>query len=126
MKALLGLAVLAVLSIGGVLALSDATKFDGQTEHDGMTQVVFEVDTRNYHHDVADAAASLWYTCVAVVNWEESTAPSRVPGADGDTFEATVHPALGEDSSRRFRGCLEDATIDKVSADVDEMVRIDT
>lgn len=124
MKALLGLAVLAVLSIGGVLALSDATKFEGRTERDGMTQVVFEVDTRNYHHDVADAAASLWYTCVAVVNWEESSPPARIAG-DDDTFEATVHPALGEDSSRRFRGCLEDATIDKVSADVDSMVRID-
>lgn len=125
MKALLGLAVLALLSVGGVLALSDATKFEGRTERDGMTRVVFEVDTRNYHHDVADAAASLWYTCVAVVNWEESTAPARVAGAD-DTFEATVHPALGEDSSRRFRGCLEDATIDKVSAEVDRMVRTDT
>ena len=125
MKALVGLAVLAVLSVGGVLALSDATKYEGRTERDGMTRVVFEVDTRNYHHDVADAAASLWYTCVAVVNWDESTPPARLPGRDDDTFEATVHPALGEDSSRRFRGCLEDATIDKVSADVDEMVRID-
>lgn len=121
MKALIGLAVLAILSLGGVLALKDATKFEGRIERDGMTHVVFEVDTRNYHHDVADAAASLWYTCVAVVNWEESTAPGRVATADGDTFEATVHPALGEDSSRRFRGCLEDATIDKVSADVTEM-----
>jgi hypothetical protein len=36
-----------------------------------------------------------------------------------------VHPALGDESSRRFGGCLEDAAVDKVSADVDSMVRID-
>jgi hypothetical protein len=32
-----------------------------------------------------------------------------------------VGPALGEDARRRFRGCLEDGTVDRVRGDVERM-----
>jgi hypothetical protein len=65
-----------------------------------------------------DAAASLWFACVGAVNWEAATAPEPV---GDDVYRATVRPALGEDSPRRFRGCLEDASLDKVRGDVERM-----
>jgi hypothetical protein len=122
MRAVLGLVVVALVTTLGVVGLSDATKYEGETKSDGMTRVVFDVDVKNYHHDLGDAATSLWYACVGAVNWHEVTAPIVI--ADDD-YEATVRPALGEDSRRRFRGCLEDGTVDKVRGDVELMETID-
>lgn len=115
---LLGLLVVLAVTIVGLFALSDATKFQGQQEASGATRVEFRVDTRNYHHDDEDAAASLWYACVGAVSWETTTQPEAT-GAG--TFVASVSPALGEDSRRRFRGCLEDASVERISGHVVDM-----
>ena len=117
-RAAFGLLAVTVVTVLGVLALADATKFEGETEGHGATQVLFEVEAKNYHHDLEDAAASLWFACVGAVNWEQSTAPEDI---GDDVYRAAVQPALGEDSRRRFRGCLEDATLDKVRGDVERM-----
>ena len=121
MRTALGLVLVAIVTTLGVLALSDATKYRGVSEGEGSTQVLFEVETRGYGHAQEDAAASLWYACVGTVSWQAST-PPRLLG--DDVFTATVGPALGEDARRRFRGCLEDGTVDKVRGDVERMVRI--
>jgi hypothetical protein len=118
---LLGLLVVLAATIVGLLALSDATKFQGQHDDTGSTRVEFSVDTKNYHHDEEDAAASLWYACVGAVSWEQTTQPEAT--ATG-TFVATVSPALGEDSRRRFRGCLEDASVERISGHVVEMTTL--
>lgn len=115
MRATLGLLFVAVITVAGVIALSDATKFEGGVGSSGSTEVVFSVDAQNYHHDLEDAAASLWYACVNSVGWETSTAPALL---SGHRYLATIGPALPEDSRRRFRGCLEDATVDKVRGNV--------
>jgi hypothetical protein len=117
----LGLVLVLAATVGGLVALSNATKFTGSQEAGGSTRVEFEVETRNYHHDLEDAAASLWYACIGSVSWEDATHPAAV---DDDTFVAEVRPALGEDSRRRFRGCLEDASVDRVRGDVVGMTQI--
>lgn len=112
---LLGLVVVLVATVVGLVALSNATKFEGEQEHGGTTRVEFTVETRNYHHDLEDAASSLWYACVGVVSWEDATHPVAV---DAGRYVASIRPALGEDSRRRFRGCLEDASVDRIRGDV--------
>jgi hypothetical protein len=128
MRALFGLVAVGIVSVLGVIALADATKFEGQTEGAGSTQVVFSVDTKNYHHPEQDAARALWYACVSAVSWDESTSPrplgDGVDSADGE-YTAAVSPALGEDSRRRLRGCLEDATVDRISARVRSIETVD-
>ena len=121
MRTALGLVLVAIVTTLGVLALSDATKYRGESEGGGSTQVLFEVETKGYPHPVEDAAASLWYACVGAVSWHASTPPRPLGDA---AFTATVGPALGEDARRRFRGCLEDGTVDKVRGDVERMVTI--
>lgn len=116
----LGLLVVLVATVAGLIALSNATKFRGEQEA-GTTRVEFSVDTRNYHHDLEDAAASLWYACVGSVSWEDATHPVATSAG---TFVASIRPALGEDSRRRFRGCLEDASVDRIRGDVVDMTQL--
>ena len=117
----LGLLVVLVATVGGLIALSNATKFRGEQEQGGTTRVEFSVETRNYHHDLEDAASSLWYACVGAVSWEDATHPEAT---DAGTFVASIRPALGEDSRRRFRGCLEDASVDRIRGDVVDMTQL--
>lgn len=112
-----GLLVVAAATVVGLFVLRDATKFEGERSDTGETRVVFTVEAKKYGHDLQDAAASLWYACVGSVSWEESDSPQATGDQEGE-FVAAVRPALGEDSRRRFRGCLEDATVDKLSGDV--------
>ncbi len=112
---LLGPVLLLVATILGLAALSNATKFEGEQERGGTTRVEFTVETRNYHHELGDAASSLWYACVGVVGWDDVTHPVVV---DAGRYVASIRPALGEDSRRRFRGCLEDASVDRIRGDV--------
>lgn len=110
-----GLVVVLGATLVGLFALSDATRFRGQQLEEGATHVEFTVETRNYHHHLRDAAASLWFPCIGAVGWSDSSGPHAV---DDGRFTAWVRPALGEDSRRRLRGCLEDATVDKVRGHV--------
>lgn len=108
------LAALAV--IGAIIAvLGTQTAYFARTGAHDATRIEFTVEVRNYRHELDDAAASLWYACVAVVNWDEATQPRRI----GDNrYTATITPSLGEDQRRRFHGCFEDGTIDKVRGNV--------
>ena len=116
MRRTLGLLVVTAVTVFGIVALRDATQFEGRQIHGGRTQVEFSVDTRNYRHDPTDAASSLWHACVGVVSWNDATEPVQTRPS---TFVGSVSPALGEDSLRRFRGCLEDASVDRVNGHVE-------
>lgn len=112
----LGLVVVAVATVVGLVALADATKFEGEVDEGGTTEIMFAVDTKGYHHGLDNAATSLWNVCIGTISWKEASGPTAA--TDDGTFRATVHPSLGEDTSRRLRGCLEDATVDKVRGNV--------
>ena len=124
MRAAFGLVVVAAVTVLGVVALSDATKYQGGLGAGGTTTIDFSVQVKHYHHDLEDAAASLWYACVGTVGWEGATAPALVPG-EPRTYRATITPGLPEDSRRRFRGCLEDGTVDKVRGTLVRMATTD-
>lgn len=110
-----GVLVVAALTVLGLVALADATKFEGEQAADGETRVELAVRTTNYHHSLDDAASALWYACVGSVSWDELDPVE--PIGDG-TYVGAVRPSLGEDSTRRLRGCLEDLTVDRVLGEV--------
>jgi hypothetical protein len=119
-----GWGMLAALAlIGAVIAvLGTQTAYFARTGANDATRIEFTVEVRNYRHELDDAAASLWYTCVAVVNWDSASQPRRI---DDNRYTATITPSLGEDQRRRFHGCFEDGTIDKVRGNVVVMDGID-
>jgi hypothetical protein len=117
-RAALGLLAVALVTVLGVLALADATKYRGGLGPEARTAVVFRVEVKHYHHDLEDAAASLWYACLPSVGWERATPPVAV---GDDRFSAEIRPGLPEDARRRFRGCVEDGTVDKVRGHVVHM-----
>jgi hypothetical protein len=114
-RAAVGLLLVGVVTVVGVVALADATKYEGGLGRTERTTIDFTVDAKHYHHDLEDAAASLWYACLSSVGWEGASAPVQLGGS---TFRAEIRPGLPEDSRRRFRGCMEDGTVDKVQGDV--------
>ena len=109
-----GLAVLAVLTIFGVIALADLTQNRPDPVVEGSsTTVDFDVATRRYSGSELLAAQSLWAVCQSTVGGEK-TAVTEV----GDHFSVTVSPAFGENGRKRLTGCIEDATVDRVMGHV--------
>ncbi len=125
-RRMLGPVVVLALTVVGLIVMADATKFHGDTGRTGATQVVFGVETRSYHHNPDDAATSLWVPCIGSVGWEAISMPRRLESTDplvarsygGIAYLAEVRPSLGEHTTRRLRGCLEDGTVDKVRGTV--------
>lgn len=111
----LGLSILA--GTVGVDALSDATQtrpdtFVAQTR----STIVIDMVDHGYSGSMGIAATSLWGVC-------QATVPNDITG-DGiqkigsARYLLEVSPALGKNGERRLRGCLEDATLDNLSASV--------
>jgi hypothetical protein len=113
----LGPILVLAVTVVGVVYMADATQYRGDPGRTGATRVVFRVETKNYRHDLDEAATALWAPCAGAVGWTEVAEPLR---AGGNTYVAEIRPSLGEHSSRRLRGCLEDAAIDKVRGAVIE------
>lgn len=104
-----------VVTVAGVAAIANATQYKGGRDQTGATRVEFSVETRNYHHGLDHAATVLWSTCTGAIGWASADAPKRVTG---NRYVAEVRPKLGEHSSRRLRGCLEDVVISRIRGDV--------
>jgi len=109
-----GLAVLAVLTVLGVMALADLTQNRPDAVVEGSsTTVSFDVASRRYSGSELMAAQSLWAVCQSTVGGDKS-AVAEV----GDHFTVTVAPAFGDNGRKRLTGCLEDATVDRVMGHV--------
>ena len=111
----LGPVLVLAITVVVIVLMADATQYTFERGRSGTTRVVFRVETRDYHHDLDDAAVSLWMPCVGAVGWTGITTPRAV--GDGE-YVAEVRPSLGEHASRRLRGCLEDTAVDRVRGDV--------
>ena len=114
-KVLIGLLV-AGLAVALVVGLADVTQNRHDTDrHDGSTTIVVSVSTKR-GFDPELATHSLWAAC------QPTVLANRLVGltaqADGEHLALAVEPALGEHAQRRLVGCLEDATVDLVSAHV--------
>jgi hypothetical protein len=105
-------AIVAVLAtVFGVDALGDLTQNrPDPVDADTVATVVFDVDVQGFSGGEAAAAHSLWAVCQATVGGKKS----EVTETD-DGYAVTVRPAFGENGRKRLTGCIEDATVDKVS-----------
>ena len=110
-----GLLVAAVAG-GGLYGLREATQNRPDEVRAGTaTELTLQVRTRG-GYPAGLAAQGLWGTCQQTVSSARLHQPvtERSPGR----FTVVVEPALGTHGGRRLRGCLEDATVPRVSARV--------
>jgi hypothetical protein len=113
--AVFALALSVYLSID-VLADLTQNRPDAPTLH-RSTRLVMTVNTSDsdFYSPVV-AARGLWNHCRGTINQSH-----RVPGrliAGAELVTLVVEPAIGENAQKRLVGCLQDANIDHVSADV--------
>jgi hypothetical protein len=108
--------LVAGLAVALVLELAEATQNRHDTDrHDGASTIVVKVSTKR-GFDTELATHSLWAACQPTVLSNRLVSLTRQ--ADGEHVALAVAPALGEHAQRRLIGCLEDATVDLVSARV--------
>jgi hypothetical protein len=80
-----------------------------------LVMVVNSSDSDFYSPTVA--ARGLWNHCRGTIN-QSSRVPGRLSTTDAGLISLMVEPAIGENAQKRLVGCLQDATIDHVSADI--------
>lgn len=114
-RALVGVVVAGTV-LAGLFGLREATQNRPDPVRPGTaTELTLEVRTRGGYSALL-GAQGLWGMCQQTV----SQARVRVPLArvgDG-RFTIVVEPALGSNAGKRLRGCLEDATVPRVTADL--------
>jgi hypothetical protein len=112
----LGLVAAVATAVVGIQALADATQNrpDPASPADA-TEVVLHVRTKD-GYPPALGAEGLWAACRQTVRAARLAAPVRTEGEQ--RFVLALEPALGPHARRRLLGCVQDATIDDVTATV--------
>jgi len=124
MRPLLILLFAAVLALG-VDQLGDLTQTRPEAiDPDSRAQVTLSVEVQGYIGPAEDAARALWAVCQPQLGSRTRVmSPAQVSGVQ---LSVVVSPAPGPTSTRRLRGCLDDATIDRVRGDLDSVVVLES
>lgn len=112
MRRWLGVLALFAALAAGVFELAEHTQNRPDALGSGTTTVEWSVSTKDV--DAALAAVGLWAVCRNTISGLGDHPPTAIEPA-GDRFAVAVTPRLGGHARRRLQGCLEDATIDRVS-----------
>jgi hypothetical protein len=117
---LLGILALAV----GINQLGDWTQTRPEAVDPGSrARVTLSVEVQGYLGPPEDAARALWAVCETQLGSRTRiVSPAQVTGSE---LSVVVSPAPGPTSTKRLRGCLDDATIDRVRGDLDSVVVLD-
>ncbi|MGH9223231.1 MAG: hypothetical protein ACRD2W_05495 [Acidimicrobiales bacterium] len=102
---------------GGVSGLADATQSRPDPVSGAGTHVVMSVRTRA-GLDADLAVASLWAACQPTVRATRLTALTLLGHG---RYRLELSPGIGDHGRRRLVGCLEDATIERVLAQVESV-----
>ena len=116
-KTLIGLGLVFAL-YAGIDALADLTQNRPDAlEARGSTRLVMTVTASDsdFYSPVV-AARGLWNHCRGTIN-HSSPVPGHLRAGDG-LITLVLEPGIGANTEKRLVGCLQDATIDHVSADV--------
>lgn len=106
-------ALAALVAFQLVALLADATQ--ARTDpHPDLTTLEVDVHTRNGRESAADEAAALWVACQGRLDLDRA----RVTDAGPGQARLTITAVMGESARRKFVGCLEDATLERVRAGV--------
>ena len=119
MTRLLGWSLVVLVAVAAVINIREET-MSGPLRYDpdSVTEIVLEVDGREYHQEWDVAARSLVQSCSASLR---SVLSEPIEELDERLFRITLHPAIDGGSHTRLRGCLNDATIDRLSGKVHEL-----
>jgi hypothetical protein len=110
---LLAMAALAVF----VDVLGDLTQDRPDRVQPGtQSEIVLQLRTKDYLGSALGTAQGLWGACSGTVT--QQLVDPGVVDLGGGRFRLLTNRAIGEHSWRRLQGCLEDATIDRVTAEV--------
>ncbi len=108
--------VVAAVAIG-INAVREATMTTPEpVETDSALVVVLDVDTREAFGSISQLVEALYVACRVRLP-DETRAVEITETVDG-AGRLVVAPAIGPTGQRRLIGCLEDATIDRVNAEV--------
>jgi hypothetical protein len=111
-----GQLALAVVLLASVFALAGATQNRPDEIRAGTSSIVSLDVYTNSGVDPESAAERLWQTCAGTT--PSQLADDSLQFSEGTAVSLKLSPALGPYGERRLRGCLEDATLDKVQAAV--------
>ena len=101
----------------GVDALGDATQTRPDPYLPGTASAVeFSIANRAGTADPVQLAHNLWGACASQVGHRYRLA--GIAGTGAGRVEATIEPSIGRNAERRLRGCIEDATSDRLLASV--------
>lgn len=118
---LLGVALVVGFGLG---ELADLTQARADHVPAGYrTELVFDVKVSGYLQSVDDAARNLWGACAGTVGEHLVVAEGVSQVSDG-RYRLVLAPAIGEHSERKLRGCIEDATLDRIKGNVVAVTRI--
>ncbi|MBL1066388.1 hypothetical protein JK356_06810 [Streptomyces sp. 7-21] len=114
LRRLAGWALLAAVCAGLVTGLARLTQTRPPEHGDaGATTLLFTVEVRGISDEQATLAArQQWERCRDATSLPLANAGMSVLG-DG-LFAVTIHPSLTAHDTHRLRGCLEDATVDRI------------
>lgn len=115
-----------VMAFGMVVAIdviADATQNRPDPPvSDRATEVTIDIAHRDANRSTTKTAEALWVACRSTVGGDTRATELRHLGRG--TVRLIVEPALGEHAQRRFVGCLEDATFDRVAGRVQSVYHI--
>ena len=112
---ILGATIMVVVAVASVFALAGATQSRPDIIQQGTSSELTLQIFGDSDVTPTSAAVRLWEACSGMVARNEAHSFER-SGASSVTIE--LEPALGPNGERRLRGCLEDATLDKIQAAV--------
>lgn len=114
MKRLLIVVALLVAGAGAVDVLGDLTQLRRDPIVPGSrTELVLEIDARDYTLDVDQGARNLVAAC-AGTSGHNTIDQDAIEVVDKGTVRLTIEPAIGRNNRRKLVGCLEDATVDRL------------
>ncbi|HEX6230638.1 MAG TPA: hypothetical protein VF029_02890, partial [Actinomycetota bacterium] len=112
-----GLAVLALLLTAAINVLADVTVNRPDPRLLGQLSVIeLSVGQRSGDRSDVRVTEALWVSCRGVLPDEVATRSIEAIGSS--SVRIVLQPALGHNTQRRFVGCLQDATLDLVQAEV--------
>jgi len=121
--------VIAVVALGvfatmqAVDLIGDATQTRSDPSTPGVAlEITLSVQTKGRVPSEDETAEALWVACRGVLN--RSVTASEPVRLGGGVQRFLVTPAVGEHARRRLEGCLEDATLDRISGRVISMLEV--
>jgi hypothetical protein len=106
--------ILAIVALSaGIDLLGDLTQNRPDATVSGSTSIVLDIATKSETAGKTEAARALWAACSVTIDSNLTGIQPR-----GSSLVLTAEPRIGKYSFRRLKGCLEDATVDGVRADV--------